>query len=170
VSLACAFQDSQRAVQVLRSLHELGYSRLDVCSPYRLEDAEPYLSARPTRLSLRVFAGGVVGAVTAYGLQYWTSVWVYPFEIAGSPLHSWPAFLPFTFEFSVLMASLIAFVSAFRLGGLPRYHHPTFDLPEFDRVSRDRFMILVSDEDPRFRAEEVEEVLKSAGGEGIHAY
>ena len=49
-----------------------------------------------------------VGCIGGYGLQCWSSVIAYPLNIGGKPLHSWPAFIPVTFECTILVAALSA--------------------------------------------------------------
>jgi hypothetical protein len=144
--VAIIFVEPEQALAGLRRLSEEGLEGLDLYSPYHLREVETILPTKPHRVSLGVFAGGSVGALSAYLLQYVTAVELYPFQVGGTPLHSWPAFLPFTFEAGVLLASFAAFFSVFFWSGLPRFHHPVFQIPDFDRVSRDRFVVVIPDQ------------------------
>src|SRR5437868_1055242 len=74
----------------------------------------------------------------------------YPLNIGGRPIHSWPAFIPITFELTVLAAALTAFIAVFVVSGLPRLHHPLFGLPQFERASQDRFFLCIEARDPAF--------------------
>jgi hypothetical protein len=90
-----------------------------------------------------VFLCGVAGALLGYGLQYYASVIAYPLNVGGRPLHSWPSFIPVTFETTVLLAAFGAVVGMFAMNGLPMPHHPLFEVAGFDRVSRDAFFVQV---------------------------
>jgi len=74
----------------------------------------------------------------------------YPENIGGRPLHSWPEFIPVTFELTVLGAALAAFVAMLAANGLPRLRHPVFGAPHFDLATRNRFFLCVLARDPRY--------------------
>jgi hypothetical protein len=50
----------------------------------------------------------------------------------------------------ILVASLSAFLGMMFLNGLPRHHHPVFNVPQFGRSSQDRFFLCIEAEDPQF--------------------
>src|SRR4029079_5653259 len=74
----------------------------------------------------------------------------YPIDAGGRPLHSWPAFIPATFELTVLGAALAIFFGLWLMNGLPRLNHPLFNAPDFDLASRNRFFLCIRASDAAF--------------------
>ena len=74
----------------------------------------------------------------------------YPLNVGGRPLHSWPSFIPVTFEMTILLAALCGVVALFFSMRLPRLNHPVFAVPGFERATNDRFFLEIRRSDPRF--------------------
>ena len=151
--LMAEFDNPTDLVRAAEQARLAGYREMDAYSPIPIEELNEALGLRRTRLPKLVFLGGLLGGLGGYSLQYWTQAIAYPLNIGGRPLHSWPQFIPVTFETTVLGAALTAFVGMWALNGLPRPYHPVFNVPAFARASTDRFFLCIEAADPRFDRE-----------------
>src|SRR3954451_8227320 len=127
--LMAEFDNPSYAVAAARHVYEEGYRRIDAFSPYPVEELSEAIGVHRTPMSLIVLIGGLLGGITGYLLQYYILVIDYPLNVGGKPPHSWPAFIPITFEMTVLGAGLFALVGMLALNGLPSPYHPMFRVP-----------------------------------------
>jgi len=148
--LMAEFDSAQALVIAARKARKIGYRRMDGYTPFPVEELSEALGHHHSPLPKIVLGGGLAGAMTAYGLQYWTSVVAYPLNIGGRPLHSWPSFIPVTFELTVLFAAFAAVFGMLALNGLPTPYHPVFNVPRFALASRDRYFLCIEAADPKF--------------------
>jgi hypothetical protein len=161
--LMAEFENPNSLVAAAHQAHEDGYRCLDAYSPFPIEELHEALGSHHTRLPLIVLLGGITGGLAGYGLQYWASVIAYPLNIGGKPLHSWPAFIPVTFEMTILGAALSAVLGMLALNGLPMPYHPVFNVPRFALASRNRFFLVIQATDPKFTLDGTREFLQSLG-------
>jgi hypothetical protein len=148
--LMAEFDEPTLLVAATHRAHEEGYRCMDAYSPYPIEELHEALGAHHTRLPLIVLIGGLIGCLGGYLLQYWVSAVAYPVNVGGKPFHSWPAFVPVTFECTILAASLSAVLGMLALNGLPMPYHPVFNVPRFALASRNRFFLCIEARDPKF--------------------
>jgi len=151
--LMAEFDDPTSLVTATERAHHEGYRNMDAYSPFPIEELHEALGSRHTRLPLIVLIGGLVGCIGGYTLEYWSSVIAYPLNIGGKPLHSWPAFIPVTFECTILAAALSCVLGMLALNGLPMPYHPVFSVPRFALASRNRFFLCIESRDPKFDIE-----------------
>ncbi len=163
--IAC-FVSPEELLAVLRRARAAGYTRIEAYTPFPVEGLGEMLPHASTPIGWIVFVAGLGGAGGAYALQYWATH-DYPVNVGGRPLHSWPAFIPVTFELTVLAASLVGILALAWLCGLPRLHHPVFAVPGFERASQDRLFLLIRDDDPHFHPAETHAFLAAAAPESI---
>jgi hypothetical protein len=158
--LMAEFEEPERLVAAARRAREAGYQRVRAYSPYAVEGLAEALRQNRTRLPLIVLCGGVIGGSAGYLLQFWTMAIDYPLNIGGRPLNSWPAFIPVTFETTILGAALTAVLGMLWLNGLPEPYHPVFNVPGFRLASRNRFFLCIRSNDPQFEPAEVRRFLE----------
>ena len=159
--LMAEFDDPTSLVAATQRAHDAGYRRMDAYSPFPIEELHEALGARHTRLPLLVLLGGLCGCIGGYTLEYWSSVVAYPLNIGGKPLHSWPAFIPVTFETTILVAALTCVLGMLALNGLPQPYHPVFNVPRFALASRNRFFLCIESTDPKFDVEATRRFLET---------
>jgi Protein of unknown function (DUF3341) len=158
------FDNPTDAVAAARHAYETGYRRMDAFSPYPVEALSEAIGFHKNRLPLIVLVGGVLGGLAGYLWQYYVSVLDYPLNVGGKPLHSWPAFIPITFELTVLGAALFAVFGMLALNGLPEPYHPVFNVPNFSHATRDRFYLMIEWRDPNFDRARTAEFLRGLHG------
>ena len=144
------FESPSDLVAAAHRVYSLGYRRINGYSPYPIEELSEAIGFTKTSLPLIVFIGGIVGGLSGFFMQYWMAAIDYPINVGGKPTNSWPAWIPITFEVTVLFAALSAAIGMLILNGLPRLHHPMFNIPNFERASTDRFFLCIESKDPRF--------------------
>ncbi|HZT34263.1 MAG TPA: DUF3341 domain-containing protein [Bryobacteraceae bacterium] len=137
-------------VNAAREARAKGYRKLDAYSPFPIEELSEALHLHKSRLPLIVLIGGILGGLTGYLMQYYVTVLYFPINVAGRPLHSWPAYIIITFEMTILFAALSAVFGLLALCGLPMPYHPVFNVPRFALASRNRFFLCIEATDPLF--------------------
>ncbi len=157
--LMAEFDNPTALVAATEQARLAGYRKMDAYSPIPIEELSEALGLEKTRLPKLVLLGGILGGSAGYGLQYWASTIAYPLNIGGRPMHSWPQFIPVTFELTVLGAALSCFFGMWALNKLPQPYHPVFNVPAFARASTDRFFLCIEAADPRFDREATETFL-----------
>jgi hypothetical protein len=151
--LMAEFDSAAELVDAVKATRAAGYRTFDAYTPFPVEAVAEAMGEHHNRLPLLVLIGGIAGLVAGYGLAYWTSVIDYPINVGGRPLHSWPAFIPITFETTVLGAALATVFGMLALNGLPMPYHPVFNVPRFALSTRNRFFICIEAADPLFDRE-----------------
>lgn len=165
--LMAEFDDPAAVVAATRRAYAAGYRQMDAYSPYPIEELHHALGVHGNRLPLVVLIGGIVGGLGGYLLEYWSATIAYPLNVGGRPLHSWPSFIPVAFETTVLVATLSAVIGMIVANGLPMPYHPVFNVPEFERASRDGFFLCIEATDPKFDVDATRRFLRSLGAKEV---
>jgi hypothetical protein len=139
--LLVEFAEAGAMLAALAQLRDAGFERLETYTPWPVKGVDEALGLPKSPVPRAVLIAGLVGAATAYLIQWWTNAWDYPLDVGGRPAHAAPAFVLITFETTVLFAGLTALVAVLACSGLPRLWHPVFEVDAFKSASIDRFWI-----------------------------
>jgi len=154
------FDTPEQLLAAIKKVREAGYRRLDAFTPFPIEGLSVAMGLKRNLVPLITLLGGVAGGLGGFALQYWAAAVTYPMNIGGRPLNSWPAFIPVTFELTVLGAALCAVFGMLALNRLPHPHHPLFNVHRFARASSDRFFLCIESNDPKFHVAECARLLQ----------
>src|SRR6266404_6519838 len=161
------FNNPSELVVAARRTYEAGYRRINGYSPYPIEELSEAIGFTRTSLPLIVLIGGILGGLGGFFMQYWMEVIDYPLNVGGKPYNSWPAFIPITFECTVLLAAFAAVLGMLVLNKLPQPYHPVFNAPNFALATRDRFFLVIEANDPRFSHDETTQFLNTVGARNV---
>src|SRR3954471_3263634 len=166
--LLAEFETPEQLLHAAESARREGYRGMDAFSPMPVEGLAEAVGFHSTRLPAVVFAAGFCGMGLGFFMQYYASVISFPLNVAGKPFNSWPAFIPITFELTILAAALAATFGMLAMNGLPTPHHPLFSVPRFALATRSRFFLVIKAKDRRFDRVQTKSFLESLHPYGIY--
>jgi hypothetical protein len=148
--LMAEFATADELLAAAEAAREAGYTRIEAYAPFHVEGLAEAVGFPRNRVAPITFVGALLGGLGGYFMQWYSAVIDYPINVGGRPLHSWPMFVPVTFELTVLGGALAAFLAVIVGNRLPDLSNPVFDAPDFELAMRNRFFLCLRADDPRF--------------------
>jgi len=155
---AAYFDREEDILAATRAVRDRGYEIMDVFTPYALHGLDRAMGLKPSRLPLVCLFFALLGATAKLWFQIWTSASDWPLDVGGKPLVSIPAFVPVTFEITVLFAGL-GTVAAFFL--VSRLFPGRKRKMKFEGATNDRFVLVLVENDAAFDPKAAERLCSS---------
>ena len=161
--LLAEFETPQTIYTACEGVRDEGYRHWDAHTPFPVHGLERAMGVPASKVPWIVLGMAIFGGVLGFTLQWWTTAIDYPIMIAGKPFFSWPAWIPVTFELTILFGSFGAVFGMFGLNRIPTFNRPLFNSERFLRVTDDRFFIAIEARDPLFDAKKTKKMLQKLG-------
>ncbi len=103
-----SFSDDKSLLHAAKELRGRGISLIDAYTPFPVHGLDEVLGEPRSRLPIVCFVAASIGCVASMWFQIWTSAQDWPINVGGKPFASIPAFIPVTFEVTVLLGGLVS--------------------------------------------------------------
>lgn len=101
-----SFEDEEVLFPAVKNVRKEGYKIHDVYTPYPVHGLDRALGLRQTSLHTAGFIYGLLGTLIALGGMGWTLAVDWPLNFGGKPHFPLPAYIPITFELTVLLSAV----------------------------------------------------------------
>jgi hypothetical protein len=158
------FEDEGALFDAVRRVRKSGYKLHDVYTPFPIHGLDKEMGLRETSIHTAGFIYGVTGTATALSGMTWVFTKDWPLNLGGKPHFALPAWIPITFELTVLFSAVgmvLTFCYLCQMAPFVRKHH--FHL----RATDDKF-VMVIDCSAKNNESEVSGFLNSLGATEIN--
>jgi len=158
------FDTPDALMQAIPKARAAKLGTVEAYTPYPIHGIDGALGLRKSPLGGMVLVMGILGALTAFGFQYWISAIDYPIITGGKAANSWEAFIPIMFEVTVLFSTFTAGLGMLLLlNKLPFFGHPVLSSKAITGITRDRYALAIEAESEGFNSAAAAQALKDAG-------
>ncbi len=112
------FEDDHDLLHAVTTVRQAGYSIADAFTPFPVHGLEHRMGLRPTKLHTAGFMFGATGMTLALSMMTFISAFNYKTNFGGKPFWAFPAFIPITFEHTVLFSAVGMTISFYYLCNL----------------------------------------------------
>jgi len=168
--IAAEYGSQDELIVAIRRLRARGITRLEAYTPMPSDAIDAALGQKRSPLAIAAGAGGLLGAATAYFLQWLLVAYLYPVDAGGRPPHMPLPFAIITVEMGFLFGALVVFVAFVVASRLFALWQPIFDVPGFESATRAAFWIAVDASDPRWDRDAVIDLVLATRATRVHGF
>jgi hypothetical protein len=155
--LLATFDHEDDLLAATAEVRSRGYRIVDVFTPYAVHGLDRAMGLRSSRLTWVCVVCGMTGALGMLWFEHWIAAISWPIDVGGKPWNALPSDVPAAFEAAVLLAG---FGSVFALFGVSRLFPGQPARPKIDRVTDDRFVLVLDETDAAFDVSTVQRLLE----------
>jgi hypothetical protein len=149
--------------QACEQMRDAGFRKWDAHTPFPVHGLEKAMGLGRSHVPWIALVSAFTGTAIAFLGQSWVAKYASQQVISAKPFISWPAFIPVTFEVSVLLGAAGSVIGMLVLNRLPQLYHSLFRSERFERFSDNAFFISVEAADPQFDPDKTSAALRQAG-------
>ncbi len=162
--LVATFLDQNSLLQAVRAVRDRGFRIFDVYAPYPIHNLDGEMGIRRTRLPWVTLGAGGAALIFALLMQFYTAIWDWPLNVGGKPANSTLAFVPITFELTVLIGGLSTVAALFLRA---RLFPGKRESPMLHGVTDNTFALVLRIRDDSFDAHLARLLLEQSGVTGV---
>lgn len=167
-SLAALFNKPDEIINAAKKTTQAGYKKFDVNTPYPMHGMDRAMGMGQSKVGFVTLFFGLFGATFIFLFMWWSYAVSFNIVVGGKPFLAFPAFIPITFETTVLFAAISTAVGMIAVYfKLPNNSHPLHDTNYMKAVSGDKYGLVIEAEDEKFDETEVTGFLKKLGAISI---
>jgi mono/diheme cytochrome c family protein len=164
------FDTADAIIRAAKEVSKAGYKSFDVNTPYPVHGMDRSMGLSRSLVGFVTTFLGFSGTAFILLFTFWSMSMDYPMVIGGKPYFSFPAFIPITFETTVLLGGVSTVIGLIALfASLPYNNHPLHDTDYMRSVSGDKFGIVIEASDPKFDESEVTAFFQKLGSVKVHS-
>jgi hypothetical protein len=158
--LVATFAEADTLMTAVAIVRAHGLKIYDVYAPYPVHGLDEAMGIRRSRLAYVTLAAAIAGMVAALSFQFYAAVFDWSLNVGGKPDNSTLAFVPITFEITILSAGLATAAAFFLRSGLFPGMAPKLAAPG---VTEDRFVLALRCRPNVFETSEARSLLFGSG-------
>ncbi len=132
------YDDEVKLLDAVKAANAAHLEIDEVYTPFPVHGLDPLLGFAESRLHQAGFIFGSIGCLFGFGFMTWVFTRDWPIIFGGKPYWSVPAFIPITFELTVLFAAVGMVLVFYTVCGLAPWASPR---RLHDRITDDKFCI-----------------------------
>jgi hypothetical protein len=157
------WSDENQVLKAAAAVRDAGFKKFDAITPFPVHGMDDAMGLKPSFLPWITLIGGLSGCTLAIWFQWYVAAYDWPLIIGGKPFFSLPAFIPVTFELTVLIGGLSTVAGLFVVCGLPKVNPPVID----PSLTDDRFALFIPETDVGYNVEKIDKLFRQLGAEEI---
>ncbi len=162
--LMAEFDTPAELLRAAEKVKAAGYRRWDVFTPFPIHGIDKVMGMGNSLVGWVSLALGVGAFLNVVGLIWFANAFDYPLIVGGKPMFSVPmTFVP-SYIMLIMGGAVGALVGMLAFNQLPRLHHPLLNKARFALASRDKFIMVIGSQDPKFSVTETRQLLETVGG------
>ncbi|RME87841.1 MAG: DUF3341 domain-containing protein [Candidatus Hydrogenedentota bacterium] len=147
------FSDVHKFLKAVENARDAGVKELDTFTPFPIHGLEKAMGIKRSWINFWTLVFGLCGVTAAFSFMVFVDVFNWPMNIGGKPHFAWPAYIPISFELTVLFGGLGTVGALIYLGRLGKINRPlpargvtsdTMALWVGDNIGKEKFDSIVA--------------------------